>query len=60
MLSRPTGFLRRLLVKPVAAVAAEEDDEEGGLDEEEEEDDLGKDDSLGVSQQDAGNIAGRC
>jgi len=60
-LSRPAGFQRRLLVKPVAAVAAEEDDEDGGFDEEEEdEDDLGKDDLLGVSQQVAGIIAGPC
>ena len=55
-LSRPAGFLRRLLVKPVAAVSAEleEEDEadEEGLDEDE--DDLGEDDSLGMSQQGEG------
>ena len=50
-LSRPASFLRRLLVKPVAAVsaAAEEEEDESAL--EEDEDDLGEDDMLGMPQQ---------
>lgn len=58
-LSRPAGFLRRLLVKPVAAVSAELEEEEEADDEglDEEEDDLGEDDSLGMSQQGGGVLS---
>lgn len=50
-LSRPASFLRRLLVKPVAAVSAAADEEEDESALEEDEDDLGEDDSLGMPQQ---------